>query len=516
MYSFVSLLNYHINRCMKTTYTSLCFIALFWLAGLASLEGQNQKIRTVVTTDGEVDDMDSFVRLLLYANEFELMGLVYSSSQWHYKGDGKGTKFTSELDMTAQLYGERTELRWIGTDWIQKFLDDYEKVQPNLALHAKGYPTADALRKLVKVGNINFEGDMAEATEGSNWIKNLLLDNDPRPIYLQIWGGANTVARALKSIEEEYSTKSNWAEIQEKVSRKAIMYNILDQDAAYRKYIKPNWPNVRMYNNFKQFWCFAYPWPRVVPTELQPYLRGAFMGKNIIHDHGPLTANYYSWGDGKVIAADPDHKQGSQEEMAKQKMTQYDFISEGDSPAYFHLVDVGLMNLAHPEYGGWGGRLIPSPTNPYHWEDGDGAKDFNTYTQKEDAAFAQTRWVDALQLDFAARADWCVKPYKEANHPPVIRVKGGNLVKAAPGAKVSIKASAKDPDKDAVNLKFWQYAEADTYPEQVSITDLGKGVATLTVPTSAKKGETIHVIVEGKDEGSPALIRYQRVIIEVL
>ena len=77
-----------------------------------------QKVRTVVTTDGEVDDMDSFIRFLLYANEFKLEGLVYTSSQWHWKGDGKGTKFTSKLEMSRNIYGERTELRWVGTTWI--------------------------------------------------------------------------------------------------------------------------------------------------------------------------------------------------------------------------------------------------------------------------------------------------------------------------------------------------------------------------------------------------------------
>lgn len=41
------------------------------------------KPRTVITTDGEVDDVDSFIRMLLYSNEFEVEGLVYSSSQWH-------------------------------------------------------------------------------------------------------------------------------------------------------------------------------------------------------------------------------------------------------------------------------------------------------------------------------------------------------------------------------------------------------------------------------------------------
>ena len=52
---------------------------------------QTPKPRTIVTTDGELDDVDSFIRLLLYSNEFKLEGLIVSSSQWHYKGDGKGT-----------------------------------------------------------------------------------------------------------------------------------------------------------------------------------------------------------------------------------------------------------------------------------------------------------------------------------------------------------------------------------------------------------------------------------------
>ena len=47
--------------------------------------------RTIVTTDGEVDDYDSFIRLLLYSNEMDLQGIVYSASQWHWAGDGNGT-----------------------------------------------------------------------------------------------------------------------------------------------------------------------------------------------------------------------------------------------------------------------------------------------------------------------------------------------------------------------------------------------------------------------------------------
>lgn len=29
-------------------------------------------------------------------------------------------------------------------------------------------------------------------------------------------------------------------------------------------------------------------------------------------------------------------------------------------------------------------------------------------------------WTDALQNDFASRADWCVRSYADANHPPVV------------------------------------------------------------------------------------------------
>lgn len=473
------------------------------------------KSRTIVTTDGELDDVDSFIRMLLYANEFKLEGLVYSSSQWHYKGDGKGTKFTSEMESTAKRYGSRSELRWPGTTWIQELLDEYQKVQPSLLKHDKDYPSANDLRKLVKVGNIDFEGEMAKNTDGSEWIKNILLDKNPEPVYLQIWGGTNTVARALKSIEETYRNKGNWSEIYKKVSKKAIIYTVLDQDATYKKYIEPNWPDIRIFYNSDQFWCLAYPWSRVVPAELQSYLRGDFMAKNIIQNHGPLLSKYYSWGDGQKIANDEEHTHGNPEEMKKYNMTPYDFISEGDSPAYFQLLDVGLRSKNNPEYGGWGGRMVQSKVNPKRWEDGKNITDYNPYTKKQDASYPQTRWIEALQLDFAARAAWCVKPYNQANHAPEISVKEGTALSVKPGKQIEINAMASDPDKNQVNFNFWQYKEAGTCPENVIIEQKTNEKALIQVPANAQKGQTIHVIVEGKDNGTPSLIRYQRVILKI-
>ena len=44
---------------------------------------QPEKARVIVTTDGEADDRASMVRFLLSANEFDVEGIINSSSQFH-------------------------------------------------------------------------------------------------------------------------------------------------------------------------------------------------------------------------------------------------------------------------------------------------------------------------------------------------------------------------------------------------------------------------------------------------
>lgn len=473
------------------------------------------KSRTIITTDGELDDVDSFIRLLLYSNEFNIEGLIISSSQWHYKGDGKGTKFTSEMDMTKKLYGERTELRWPGEQWIYNLVDAYGKVYPNLKQHSTDYPTAEHLRSLIRIGNIDFEGEMEKNTEGSDFIKNKLLDDDMTPLYLQVWGGTNTIARALKSIEDTYKNTDKWQAIYKKVCQKAIIYAILDQDATYRKYISVNWKDVKIYYNSKQFWTLAYFWKTAVPEALHPYLQGTFMDK-IVNNHGPLTKMYYSYGDGNPPAGEIEDIYSDPAKIKKNQwgsFTQYDFISEGDSPAFLHLVNTGLGNLENPQYGGWGGRLIQSDTQPNRWEDGEKAADFNPFTQKTDLAYAQSRWIPTLQNDFAARADWCIKDYKNANHAPIVTLKHANLLTAKPNAVIKLKGKASDPDGDKLTYKWWQYEEVGTYKGTVKIANEKSTTASLSIPSDIKKGETIHIILEVTDNKTTPITRYQRVII---
>jgi len=474
------------------------------------------KPRTIVTTDGELDDVDSFIRLLLYSNEFKLEGLIISSSQWHYKGDGKGTKFTSEMDMTKKMYGERTELRWPGTDWIYNLIDAYGKVYPNLKKHANSYPTSAHLKSLVRIGNIDFEGEMEKNTAGSDFIKKKLLDDDMTPLYLQVWGGTNTIARALKSIEDEYKNTAKWQEIYAKVCRKAIIYAILDQDATYKKYIAVNWKDIKIYYNSKQFWCLAYFWQTAVPKELHPFLEGEFMGDKIINNHGALTKMYYSYGDENPAAGEIDDIYSSTEKAKKNQwgsFGKYDFISEGDSPAFLHLVNVGLGNLENPQFGGWGGRLVQSKIAPNRWEDGEAAADFNPFTQKMDLAYAQTRWLETLQNDFAARADWCVKDYKNANHEPNVKLITASKLSVAPKSIVKLSGTATDPDGNKLSYHWWQYGEVDTYPGKISIQNADSKNAAFQMPSDIKKGETIHLILEVKDNGTPQLTRYQRVVV---
>jgi Protein of unknown function (DUF1593) len=492
------------------------FCNLFLANNLTTAQTKNTKPRTIVTTDGEIDDVDSFIRMLLYANEFQLEGLIYSSSMWHYKGDGKGTKMVSEMDMTKKMYSEKTDLRWAGVHWMQELIDAYGKVYPNLTKNAKGFPTPAYLKSLIKVGNIDFEGEMDYDTEGSNFIKNKLLDNEMTPLYLQVWGGTNTIARALKAIEDEYKNTPKWATIYQKVCKKTVIYAILDQDATYRKYVSINWKDIKIYYNSHQFACLAYPWKKYVPEPLHYLLEGKFMSDKIINNHGALTKMYYSYGDGQKQAGDDENIHGDITKLKNAQwgtFGQYDFISEGDSPAYFHLINVGLNNLENPQFGGWGGRLVQSKTNQSRWEDGEEVADFNPYTKQKDFSYSQTRWLEALQNDFAARADWCVKDFKNANHEPMPILNIVTKLKAKPNQIVKLSGSGIDPDGNKLNYRWWQYEEVDTYSGKISIQNADHKSASFIMPSDIKKGETIHLIFEVKDGGSPQLTRYRRVVV---
>jgi hypothetical protein len=299
----------------------------------------------------------------------------------------------------------------------------------------------------------------------------------------------------------------------EYVANKIRLYLIWEQDETYQSYIKPHWGKYNILTiNSDQFIAYFYNWKQFLPKEQQQYLVGSWMNEHILKNHGALCELYKA------------HENG-------------DFRSEGDSPAFLHTIPTGLRSLESPDYGGWGGRYINIRANT--WTD---KVDEPNYTYPEGRwwtknAWGRNRmkleipndtlltnymkpmwqWIGTIQNDFAARADWSVKSFEEANHPPVVSLKSKLDLTAKPGAKIKLSAKGtKDPDGDKLNYKWWQYKEAGTYSRGVQIPNDSEQNTSFIIPHDAKSGDTIHVICEVTDNGSPALTRYQRVIITIL
>ena len=86
----------------------------------ASQYAAPSKPRVIATTDGEVDDRSTMIRFLLYTCDFDVAGIVEVNSKYQKNGHSK------EL-------------------WLQKELDAYAQVLPNLRKHKRlvGRPAGD-------------------------------------------------------------------------------------------------------------------------------------------------------------------------------------------------------------------------------------------------------------------------------------------------------------------------------------------------------------------------------------
>ena len=145
------------------------------------------------------------------------------------------------------------------------------------------------------------------------------------------------------------------------------------------------------------------------------------------------------------------------------------------------------------------------------------------------------RWREAFQNDFAARMDWTIKPYAEANHNPSATINGTGgaeplAIDAKVGAPLTLDASlGEDPDGQPLRYHWLHYPEAGFVPGQgmaaVTVADADRAVATVT-PTAACRPDWLptgtpcpsgiaHVILAVTDTGTPPLTSYRRVILTV-
>lgn len=432
-----------------------------------ALEGEVDRPRLIVLTDigGDPDDQQSMIRLLHYANEFRIEALIASAS---------GTP------------GELAEAV-VRPDLIAELVDAYGEVRDNLALHAAGFPAAAELRARIVSGNPQRGREHVgegHDTEGSRRIIEIVDAGEP-PVDITIWGGQTDLAQALWRVRAERGEEG----LRDFVARIRV-YDIADQDGI-GEWMRGEFPI--------PFYILSRAHGDADRREAA--FRGMYLGgdesltsrewidTHLRVGHGPLGALYpvETW-----TAPNP-----------------HGTLKEGDTPAWFYFLPLGPGDAAQPGWGGWGGRFEPSADEGIYRDAADVVGD--------SAGVRATvwRWRDAFQRDLAARADWAVKPYAEANHAPVVRLAGARERAVAAGDWVELDASGStDPDGDALVYRWWVYPEAGTYRGAVRLIRPEEARAVVEVPADAA-GSTIHVILEVTDFGEPALTRYGRVVLEV-
>jgi hypothetical protein len=468
------------------------FVFLFGLLFLTqSLTCQvNQKNRVIILTDieNEPDDTESMVRLMLYSNQFDIEGLIATTSCW---------------------LRDR-----VAPESIRKVIMSYGKVRENLTKHEPGFPEAEYLLSKVKQGapKYGMEG-VGEGmdSEGSDWIIKVLENSDERPLYISVWGGSNTLAQALYKIR---ATKSK--SVSEKLISKLRVYTISDQDDSgiwMRKTFPGLFYVVSPGDDYgKATWSAIN---KVVPGIDNDKISNRWLAENIQQGHGHLGSEYpdVSWG------------------------------MEGDTPSWLSLIPNGINEPEHPDWGGWGGRYELYRPDHTMWKQGNSgvpyepepraiwtnvADSYIPYIHNEfgravrpDTLILKSnhatilRWRDDFQNDFAARMDWCTMSYEEANHPPMPALAHSDRLTVKSGQRFLLDATgSSDPDGDNMSYFWFNYQEAGTYDKPIAIVPENSRHVFVEAPI-VDRTVTTHFILRVTDKGEPALSRYKRIIVTI-
>lgn len=336
-------------------YIRFQFLLIILLLANGSLQAQ---LRVVISSDfpptdviaislgsgpadhrSDPDDVQSMVRFLLYANEFEVEGLVASS----------GT--------LANIARKQN---------MQDMIALYDRVDENLRKHDHRYPTADALCKVTfqgldgtyggSVGNNIGEGKDSEASEA---IIRIVDKPDTRPVWFCVWGDCSNIAQAIWKVKNTRSAP----ELQSFLSKIRI-YQIAHQDETI-DWLLANFPDLFIiYSKNTYMGIFGGP--------DDPLGNLSWLDTNIRQNHGPLGAVYPKfWAEGTVG------------------------VKEGDTPSFLYLVSAarGMNNPEDPTQESWGGQYVRLGTTN-HWVDGPGSTSISKWKSQYQADFAlRAKWM---------------------------------------------------------------------------------------------------------------------------
>ena len=451
--------------------------------------GPASRPRVFVLTDieNEPDDAQSLVRFLVYSNQWDVEGLVATTS-------------VHQKDRTSAAR-------------IRRIVNAYGRVRGHLLRHESGFPSTAHLLSVVREGRPAYGMEAVGPNMDSPGSKLLIAavdKNDPRPLWVTVWGGPNVLAQALWTVRK---TRSR-AELDAFVARLRV-YTISDQDDS------GPW----MRREFPSLFYVASPGMHAGGA----YHFATWSGISGDNFHARFDGANFSvvdnpWLDKHVRAKGP---LGKEYPYTK-------FLMEGDTPSFLGLIHNGLDAPEHPDWGGWGGRyelytprqrkwFIEREVRPL-WTDTDDevlGHDGRWHTSNHATIW---RWRSAFQNDFRARMDWTIRSFADANHPPVVRLGHPERLAAKPNTRVNLVAKdCTDPDGDALSYEWFYYGEPGSFTvssarsgQPIVIRNHDQPRAWFTVPTKrVLRHGTMHFILAVTDHGIPRLTRYRRVIVKV-
>ena len=442
----------------------------------------NLKPRIVVMTDigpaeVEPDDNESAVRLMAYADRFEIEGII-TTIGWNC--DPYPEEWAVYLKRVIDAY--QTDVQNLMKRSKQ---EGFKSIEEENARQELGYwPSADYLRGRSMMGSpragIGVIGPDNDSP-GSELLIRLADEDDDRPIWLCSWGGANTFAQAVWRVQQERSEEELEAFL-----RKFRIYTITDQDMHYsmrmdRAYSSHQW----LRRDFADDLMFVW--------DESAWLNQNDLGKRNWDKYEQLIQ-----GKGEMGKVYPKFLWGV----------------EGDTPSFLHVMPNGLNDPDDPTQVGWGGchQFGISPDGEtYAWTNWEQPlKDISN-------AYEHKFYPDEFN-DFAARMQWAAEG--KGNRNPEVRIDGKSglvpmEVTATAGASLRFDASASsDPDGDALRFDWWfqQFPGEETLPDLVDATAPN---VSFTVPATAAPGQEYHLVCEVHDDGPFTLPAYRRIIVKV-